>query len=1039
MASLHLTGEEALGDAAPLQSVHYLESPTRHHLFLLWRRGRQRGSHLGGVVVTLSLFAALAAAYFVLRCGLQLKARKGSGGLRSLADAGEEEEGALWSCEEEEDWGSGAAAAEAADGNSTEAAASAGEEGGNLEASDAEADGCDPGAAAAEAEGSDPGAVAAEAEGSDPGAAAGAAAAAGAEGSNPEPDPDEVELDDERKEVVLRASAYIEKLVGFAKRAVPVFQQVPLEALREGLGGVLILCVVEMTCMATLLKGEEREGIQTAAEDILNAAIESTKRLSRKTLPATTFRHFRFLKELLTRIPKKEPANIPLRQRLERLREILTVQEMAVEQMLHGIHAMEELCENKEWLRSPFGAPKFAKIFKKTASLRRNHVLRERTFGIWLVLQHKMFCHYGLTAYPHLQSLVNQVPKSQKEQLGEIRGSPLAMQLLMPGYGYKGGVPKPREEKSKRRKRTQTKAPAPSAQKQCPEAAPRRGSTPVKDHYVVPPRFKKPSEESKIAEVPQETQLSSPPDDAGSSDSSSPKHPSGAESPMSSEDAKLSDSQQSPPSESERRCKEPDPSESPGKAAAPAPPSPQEEPKAADREASSSPAAPSSAAESTGHPGTSSQPGWPGAARAPRSEELPRGEEAQDLSARFETRSSPEAPQRRPPPGFPPLPAYPPPQVGKAVGELGKPPHTPGQYGFPTERSSSGDLAELGASSLPFLSDARVAQQQPEAFPPAALRTDFAGPGAPPQQYGFPGAPGAPVRSRAPEGPPISLSDLPRSSHGFPGPVEGQYSERPQFPGPPASPRKMPPGRLAGPAAYFPPSQASAPRAAARFAFPAAAAAAAAADSPWQFPPSDLSGVFSPPPPFIPPESFFPGGRSPEPTQHFPSEGTFFPSAFSFSPPPDFGRDAGRLSFPAGHRGEAWWPEELSSQPYLELQQPILTQYPQEISDEELLLHLGGGSSLLDWPAGSLAALGGAPLQTRWSTQDDATPPAYQGFPFSFPEESGWWPTRAPQRPPPDFEKAPGASWGGPARRRSTFKGMATGEPKPRSSHGAEQ
>ncbi|CDJ37957.1 hypothetical protein, conserved [Eimeria tenella] len=1018
MASLRLTGEEALRGAAPLQSVDYLESPTRDHLFVLWRRGRQRGSHLDGAVI-LSLFVALAAAYLVLRCGLQLKTRKGSGGLRSLADAGEEAGAAQQACAEAEGGGSGAGAAETAGGDSPGAAAAAGGEGGSL------------------------GAAAAEAEGGDPGAAAAAAAAAGAEGRDPGTDADEAELDDERKELASRASAYMRKLADFTKRAAPVLQRLPVDAIREALGGVLILAVVEMTCMGTLLKGEERKGIQVIVDKILGAVRQSTSSLPRKALPVTTFRHFRFLKELLMRIPSKDPTELPLRQRLERLREVLTVQEIAVDQMLRGLDAMEELCEDIEWVKSKLGAEKFATIFKKTAAIRRNHVLRERMFGVWLVMQHKMFCHYGLSAYPHMQSLTNQGAKTQREQLDELKDSPLALQLLMPKYGYKGGLPQPRETKSRRRRSAQTRAPAQSAQRHSPEAAEHRENMPFREQYVIPPRFRKQIEESKAEEAPQVTQPSHPRND-GASGSSSPSRPKGAESTKGSKGEKRSASRRSPPSGSVRRSQKPGPSKSPEKAAAPATPPPQEDPKAADREGSSSAAAPNSAVESIDHPSTSSQPSWPEAADPPRNEELPREEESREFSARYETRSSPEAPQSRPAPGFPQVPDYPPqvpaytpPHGFQTAGELGRPTGTPEHYGFPVGRGSSRDLAEQGASAYPFISDARVSQKQPEDFPPAALHTGFAGAGSPQQQYGFLGPPGAPVRSRAPEGPPISLPGFPQSSHHLAGPIGGQYSERLQVPGPPASPRKMPPGLFAAPG-YFPFSRPSLPRAGASF------TSRAAADSPWQVSPSDFPGAFSSPPPFIPPESFFPGERSPEPTQGFHSGDTFSPSSFSVSPPPGFGRNAGRRSFPAGHREEASWAGLQHSQPNLGELQRSTTQYSRGNSEEEVLLELGVGSSLLDWPAGALrspmaAVDAGAAWQTPWSTQDDDTPPTYRDTSSVFPEGGGWWTRSAPRPPSPDFEKAPGSSSARPTCTRSTFKGMATGEPKPESSHGKEQ
>ncbi|CDJ33235.1 uncharacterized protein EMH_0015230 [Eimeria mitis] len=278
-------------------------------------------------------------------------------------------------------------------------------------------------------------------------------AAAGAAGAERE---GEVLLVDDLLE---RARRYVTELETLLRVNTFVFTQLDNALKFMLVAEFLCLCLMEFSALYSLMERRERAGMQELISNIYIKIQSLGNRMNWRQLTPARRRHIQFLYSLFDRLSEVDPPTgaFEERQRLSRMKELLTLQEMALGQLDYGFSALRECVESgrkrsddpkagaspakgaaaaTQGAVAPPDVPEAPEsvtvrsvfmAIERTAHKRRDQNLMDKHLSAWMRMKHYEKPHYSIMSTHRLLKATGQPMQTHKELLEDLQATPLGL------------------------------------------------------------------------------------------------------------------------------------------------------------------------------------------------------------------------------------------------------------------------------------------------------------------------------------------------------------------------------------------------------------------------------------------------------------------------------------------------------------------------------------------------------------------------------------------------------------------------------------
>ncbi|CDJ37955.1 Nsp1p, related [Eimeria tenella] len=248
-------------------------------------------------------------------------------------------------------------------------------------------------------------------------------------------------LDEE--EVLERALLFTTSLKKFFEEFMVTLQKLSTAMRREGMSIILGLAVVELSAQATLLKVEQRHGIQVVLDttDLLYDTLRRT--FTKKDISLCGLRHLRQLRLFLDALPgiKWAGRQISSAGSLRKLVKLLELQEIALKQMLEGLKQLAILQAAFEGFVPDKLADVVLQEMRQTLIVRRFQLLRDPELNSFLREQHTERVRFGLCAFWQIQRALSRPLEQHHELVAELANTPLGLRLSEEQGESSGALP----------------------------------------------------------------------------------------------------------------------------------------------------------------------------------------------------------------------------------------------------------------------------------------------------------------------------------------------------------------------------------------------------------------------------------------------------------------------------------------------------------------------------------------------------------------------------------------------------------------------
>ena len=236
-----------------------------------------------------------------------------------------------------------------------------------------------------------------------------------------------------------RASEVMQMMLQLTKSCEMATISISLDNQVEVLRSLLVTAVQELSALAEVLEGDLEEKRRQVAMRVLNMEQRFTRRPSAKSMGRSKRYYISSLKNLLVQVRDRQPVGsmLPPKERMRKLRTLLTLQEVALGRAISAIEELIPTAHQREKIPDAFASQQVAR-FASITYTRQFQLFTDPALSGWLSERQLRTPNYGLIINPErvralrergerpdLQELIEQLEVAAtqgKLKRGEQRG-----------------------------------------------------------------------------------------------------------------------------------------------------------------------------------------------------------------------------------------------------------------------------------------------------------------------------------------------------------------------------------------------------------------------------------------------------------------------------------------------------------------------------------------------------------------------------------------------------------------------------------------